>query len=431
MAQECFLTLLRHSFALVSLLPPLQQHHLSLTMKSQRSARMKSTARRVTRTISRHMMIYTTKRKCSPITIASYHMAIMGNKELFKDKVVMDVGTGSGILAVWAAKAGAKRVYAVEYTSMADHAKSVVKANRVDHIVKVIQGAVEDVQLPLRDEDWSLFCDDDAQECVGNQQVVDIIVSEWMGYFLLRESMLDSVIYARDKFLKPTTGLLFPSHATMLLAPIGTEPNYFEITKDYNDAMDSWHEYLDRAKKEYNVDMSCLESNFEEEQWKYYLLSGHWLQLGNDAVLAKPAVVKTLDMATSTLEDAKGVDPTPFEFDLSGGRMGNSLEENHINAFAGWFTVDFKSRTDEVGKTHAPKVQTPTHLSTGPEIGVTHWGQQVFYLPSNFPLIQGKDNKVNGRMELVRKKESARLYNFILRFIETTPNPVELAYEIV
>ena len=44
--------------------------------------------------------------------MAAYHAAIMGNASIFKDKVVMDVGTGSGILAVWAAQAGARRVYA-------------------------------------------------------------------------------------------------------------------------------------------------------------------------------------------------------------------------------------------------------------------------------------------------------------------------------
>jgi len=44
--------------------------------------------------------------------MAAYHAAIMGNSSVFKDKVVMDVGTGSGILAVWAAQAGARRVYA-------------------------------------------------------------------------------------------------------------------------------------------------------------------------------------------------------------------------------------------------------------------------------------------------------------------------------
>ncbi len=46
---------------------------------------------------------------------------------------------------------------------------------------------------------------------------MDIIISEWMGYFLLRESMLDSVLVARDRFLKPG-GALYPSHARLYLA---------------------------------------------------------------------------------------------------------------------------------------------------------------------------------------------------------------------
>ena len=43
-------------------------------------------------------------------------------------------------------------MYAIEYTDMAKHARRVVKANGVDHIVTVIQGAVEEVVLP--EEDW-------------------------------------------------------------------------------------------------------------------------------------------------------------------------------------------------------------------------------------------------------------------------------------
>ena len=47
--------------------------------------------------------------------MAAYHSAILGNADVFKDKVVMDVGTGSGILAVWAAQAGARKVYASKF----------------------------------------------------------------------------------------------------------------------------------------------------------------------------------------------------------------------------------------------------------------------------------------------------------------------------
>ncbi len=88
---------------------------------------------------------------------------------------------------VWAAQAGAKRVYAIEYTDMASHARRVVAANGVDHIVTVIQGAVEEVVLPT--EDWEdtgaggvgLAHEegDNEDEVDGkkNQRVVDIILS--------------------------------------------------------------------------------------------------------------------------------------------------------------------------------------------------------------------------------------------------------------
>ena len=60
-----------------------------------------------------------------------------------------------------------------------------------------MKGKLEDVPLPI--------------------QKFDIIISEWMGYFLLYESMLDTVLLARDRYLKPG-GLIFPDNATLYLA---------------------------------------------------------------------------------------------------------------------------------------------------------------------------------------------------------------------
>lgn len=128
-----------------------------------------------------------------------YHDAIRLNAEShFKGKVVLDVGTGTGVLAIWAAQAGARRVFAVEGTSVAQHAETMAKAHGFGSVIEVLRGRMEDVQLP---------------------EPVDVIVSEWMGYFLLRESMIQSVIFARDRWLRPG-GVMYPSSARLLLASL-------------------------------------------------------------------------------------------------------------------------------------------------------------------------------------------------------------------
>eukprot|EP00586_Coscinodiscus_wailesii_P014392 CAMPEP_0172514484 /NCGR_PEP_ID=MMETSP1066-20121228/260396_1 /TAXON_ID=671091 /ORGANISM="Coscinodiscus wailesii, Strain CCMP2513" /LENGTH=415 /DNA_ID=CAMNT_0013295173 /DNA_START=213 /DNA_END=1460 /DNA_ORIENTATION=- len=330
--------------------------------------------------------------------MAAYHSAIIGNSDVFKDKVVMDVGTGSGILAVWAAQAGAKRVYAIEYTDMAKHAISVMEANNVSHIVKVIQAAVEDIDY---------LCDEDRDE--GDSHSVDIIISEWMGYFLLRESMLDTIIRARDRFLKKGVGLMFPSHATMYFAPVCDEDERKQISAEYTAAMGDWAEFAESTMCTYGVNMSVLENEYEREQKEYYLLSSRWSELNPDVLLAEPAVIKFLDMCTCTIEESRGISAdayfNQFEFDVNG-----SQQNGPISAFAGWFTVDFKSRTDQEGK-DAPKLSNPALLSTGPENGYTHWGQQVFYLQSPLPLIKEQTTTLKGLIEMTRSKENARLYN--------------------
>ena len=78
-------------------------------------------------------------------------------------------------------------------------AKEIVTANGMTKQITLLQGKMEEIQLPF--------------------EKVDIIISEWMGYFLLYESMLDTVLYARDKYLAPD-GLIFPDKATMYVAGI-------------------------------------------------------------------------------------------------------------------------------------------------------------------------------------------------------------------
>lgn len=136
------------------------------------------------------------------IRTKAYQDSILKNKNLFEGKIVLDVGAGTGILSIFAARAGAKHVYAVENANIAIHARNIIEKNGLSDLITVVKGKIEEIVLPV--------------------EKVDIIISEWMGYFLLYESMLDCVLYARDKYLQPD-GIMFPDRAVLYLASIEDE----------------------------------------------------------------------------------------------------------------------------------------------------------------------------------------------------------------
>ena len=228
---------------------------------------------------------------------------------------------------------------------MAEHARKLVEKNGLSEVIEVIQSSVEDLELPCK---------------------VDIIVSEWMGYILLRESMLDSVIRARNRWLKPG-GSMFPSHATMFLSAISNEDDRLSKYNEYCHAMNDWDTFAQEMKQFYAVDMKPLESSFEKEQADYYIYSSLWTELHPEHIVGQPVVIKRLDINTCTLADAANVPKTPIDISVP--------FTIRVSGLAGWFTVDFAG----CATNPAPRRVT---LSTGPEAGYTHWGQQVrLYFP--------------------------------------------------
>ena len=77
-----------------------------------------------------------------------YQQACLQNTIDFVDKVVLDVGTGTGILAFFAVQAGAKKVYAVEASQSIEIAKALSIANGFDDKITFIKGKIEDISLP-------------------------------------------------------------------------------------------------------------------------------------------------------------------------------------------------------------------------------------------------------------------------------------------
>jgi hypothetical protein len=72
----------------------------------------------------------------------TYEMAIMENKHLFQDKIILDVGCGTGILSMFAAQAGAKHVYAVDCSSIVDQARQIIELNGFADKITIIKGKV-------------------------------------------------------------------------------------------------------------------------------------------------------------------------------------------------------------------------------------------------------------------------------------------------
>lgn len=153
----------------------------------------------------------------------SYQAAIESNPGIFQGKVVLDIGCGTGILSMFAARAGAKMVIGVDNADIVHYAREIVKKNGFGDRIVILKGKMEEVELPV--------------------EKVDIIVSEWMGYFLLYEAMLDTVLWARDKYLVPG-GVILPDKCTMHVAAI-------EDASYKKEKMTFWDDV-------YGFDMSCM-----------------------------------------------------------------------------------------------------------------------------------------------------------------------------
>ena len=115
-----------------------------------------------------------------------------------EEDIVVDIGTGTGVLAVGAARAGARHVYAVEATPLAEHAREVVRANGLADRVTIVEGWSTRVRLPER---------------------ADVAVAEILGSDALEERVLPVLLDARKRLLAPDARLI-PSVIRIFAQPV-------------------------------------------------------------------------------------------------------------------------------------------------------------------------------------------------------------------
>ncbi|XP_076471327.1 protein arginine N-methyltransferase 1-like [Babylonia areolata] len=279
----------------------------------------------------------------------TYRNSMYYNKHLFKGKTVLDVGSGTGILCMFAAKAGAARVIGIECSSIIDYSQKIVKANGLDDVITLIRGKVEEVTLP------------------DGIEKVDIIISEWMGYCLFYESMLKTVLYARDKWLRPETGLIFPDRATLYLTAIED--------RQYKDEKINWWNSV------YGFDMSVI--------GKVAVCEPLVDVVDPKQVVTNSCLIKEVDMYTIKEDDLSFSAP----FHLSMRR------NDYLHALVTFFNIEFT------------KCHKLTGFSTAPEAPYTHWKQTVFYLGDHDLTIK-KGEVMDGVFTMKPNKSNVRDLDF-------------------
>ncbi|XP_043829248.1 protein arginine N-methyltransferase 3 isoform X2 [Dromiciops gliroides] len=284
----------------------------------------------------------------------SYRDFIYQNSHIFKDKVVLDVGCGTGILSMFAAKAGAKRVIGVDQSEILYQAMDIIRLNKLEGTITLVKGRIEEVDLPV--------------------EKVDVIISEWMGYFLLFESMLDSVIYAKDKYLAKG-GSVYPDICTISLVAVG-DPS------KHADRIAFWDNV-------YGFNMSCMK--------KAVLPEAVVEVLDPKTVISEPCDIKHIDCHTACVPDLE------FSSDFTLKITKLSM----CTAIAGYFDIFFKKNCHK-------KVL----FSTGPHTTQTHWKQTVFLLEKPFSVKAGEALK--GKITIQKNRKDPRSLIVTLRLNNLT-----------
>ncbi|KAL8162811.1 hypothetical protein V2J09_014300 [Rumex salicifolius] len=277
------------------------------------------------------------------VRTGTYYAAVMENRADFTGRVVVDVGAGSGILSLFAAQAGAKHVYAVEASEMAEYARKIIAGNPLlSDRITVIKGKVEEVDLPEK---------------------ADILISEPMGTLLVNERMLESYVIARDRFLVPN-GKMFPGVGRIHMAPFCDEYLFVEIA---NKAL-FWQQ-----QNYFGVDLNPLHASACE---------GYFSQPVVDAfdprLLVAPPISHVIDFSSVKEEDLYEID-IPLKFTSSVG--------TRVHGLACWFDVLFNGSTVQRWLTTAPGAQT------------THWYQLRCVLTQPIYAMPGQE--ITGRLHMV------------------------------
>lgn len=240
---------------------------------------------------------------------------------IIPEDVVIDVGSGTGILSLFAARKKAKIVYSIERSKIIILANAITEKNGFSGRISMQQCMAEDFTCPDK---------------------ATVIVSEWLGDFVLRELMFKSFCSVRDRFAAPGARCI-PSRVRMYIAPIEDALLWQTAGPGY------W------TSSVYGFDFTpALEI-------EYARLGSRRVNVPETSLLSTPMLVHDIDCTTTLTNDFYF--ESQVEFTVS--------RNSSLHGFAGSFDMQL-----------SPSVW----LDTGSHSKETHWQQVFFPLTDALPV---------------------------------------------
>lgn len=181
--------------------------------------------------------------------------------------VVLDIGTGTGILAVAAAHAGASKIYAIEAGEIANVAQTVFENNCVAEIISIVRGWSTQIELP---------------------EHADVVISEVFGNDPFNEGVLQTLLDARKRFLKPN-GRFVPSKVKVFGLPVNVPSEVLSINIITEQTLEIWRNW-------YGIDFTHLKQMNNVSTANYFHVTSQ--KAAGWQILGEPICFAEIDFQT-------------------------------------------------------------------------------------------------------------------------------------
>ena len=215
--------------------------------------------------------------------------------------IVLDIGSGTGVLACFACLAGAKHVYALEQDPIIGLAREICARNDLQERVTFIN-------------DWSTYTD--------LPELADVLVTETIGNIGFDEGVLHWVLDAKNRFLQEEARII-PRTMEMFAVPVESEDDYGMVNQ--------WAHYY------YSLDFSPLHTLAANN-----LL---WIDLKREMFLSEPASLALVELAQVG------------EGDLNGAASFAVQRKGVVHGIGGWFAAELATG---INLSNAPPTKTPS-----------------------------------------------------------------------